>query len=127
MWCVNCEGPSPDLDSVSGSLSWAGAAAGAGLKAVVHRDNKPGHGDTQRRSAHQGIGPGCTQASSDVRWGFPRSGWESRGLSTVEGNILLCLLPNGWGALRMESSEFNLLKLDFKGLPVEATSNPSQR
>lgn len=35
MWCVNCEGPRADLDSVSGRPtppSWAGEATGAGSR-----------------------------------------------------------------------------------------------
>lgn len=68
--CVNCKGPSADLDSVSGrptapSLACAATRAGSKLR-LPETTSQASLGDIRFSHAHHGMGPNCTQAISDV-------------------------------------------------------------
>lgn len=115
MVCVNCEGPRSDLDSVSGRPtlpSWAGAPAGAWPKAVAHRDNKLGHGDSHtRESVHIALRQ-TLMASVGV---FPKSGWGTAGWGRVKETScpILCLT----GEPCSEKFIVPPVKFDFTCLP----------
>lgn len=82
--CVNCKGPSADLDSVSGrptapSLACAATRAGSKLR-LPETTSQASLGDIRFSHAHHGMGPNCTQAISDVcRGGGDEGGFQGQG------------------------------------------------
>lgn len=72
-------------------LGCAVAAAGAGSRLWFAETTSQATG-THSVALHTGESVQTTLAASDVWWGFPRSGWNSRSWITVNGNILSYLL-----------------------------------